>query len=219
METRVWLIRHAESNNMTSGQIGGPKGDTGLTDEGKRQLVLLRDRLADGDWNLAAVFTSPLPRAVETSAMIADVLGAEMLRHDGLGYRWPPAADGLSWDEYRRDSRLPGGGVFRPYEDGIEPWAEFVARFGRTLYDILYEYAGQFVVFVTHEEMIDATLRTFGDLPLRGSFDVRVTPTSITEWTTTDDLRRGGPPDWALPRWRLERFNDAGHLEPRRHDD
>ncbi|HEY6430315.1 MAG TPA: transposase, partial [Acidimicrobiales bacterium] len=39
---------------------------------------------------------------------------------------------------------------------------------------------------------IDATLRTLGDLPLRGPFDVRVTPTSITEWSTTDDLRLGG---------------------------
>ena len=124
-----------------------------------------------------------------------------------------------SWDEYRQDSGLPGGGVFRPYEADIEPWAEFVARVSRTLYDILFEYAGRFLVVVTHEEIIDATLRTFGDLPLRGPFDVRVTPTSITEWTTTDDLLHGGPPDWGLPRWRLERFNDAGHLEPRRLDD
>jgi broad specificity phosphatase PhoE len=159
------------------------------------------------------LFTSPLPRAVETATTIADVLRVEMHRHDALGYRWPPASDGLSWDEYRRHFGLPGGGVFRPYEADIEPWAEFVARVGRTLYDILNEYAGQFVVFFTHEEMIDATVRTFGDLPLRGPFDVRVTPTSITEWSTPDDLRRGGPPDWALPRWRLERFNDAGHLE------
>ena len=198
METRVTLIRHAESNNMVSGEIGGSKGDTGLTNEGKRQVGLLGDRLADSGWHPAAVFTSPLPRAVETDKTLADVLRVELHRHDGLGYRWPPAADGLSWDEYRQDSGLPGGGVFRPYEADIEPWAEFVARVGRTLYDILFEYAGRFLVVVTHEEIIDATLRTFGDLPLRGPFDVRVTPTSITEWTTTDDLLHGGPPDWAL---------------------
>jgi broad specificity phosphatase PhoE len=176
-------------------------------------VALLGDRLAGSGWHPAAVFTSPLPRAVETATTIADVLRVEMHRHDALGYRWPPASDGLSWDEYRRHFGLPGGGVFRPYEADIEPWAEFVVRVGRTLYDILYEYAGQFVLFVTHEEMIDGSLRTFGDLPLRGPFDVRVTPTSITEWSTSYDLRRGGPPDWALPRWRLERFNDAGHLE------
>jgi broad specificity phosphatase PhoE len=87
-----------------------------------------------------------------------------------------------------------------------------VARVGRALYDIVYKYAGHSVVLVTHEEMIDATLRTFGDLPLRSPFDVRLSPTSITEWSTADDLRSGGPPDWALPRWRLERFNDAGYL-------
>jgi 2,3-bisphosphoglycerate-dependent phosphoglycerate mutase len=212
METRVALIRHAESNNMVSGEVGGPLGDTGLTDKGKGQVALLGDRLARSGWHPVAVFTSPLPRAVETATTISDVLGVEMHRHDGLGYRWPQASEGLSWDEYRRYFGLLGGGVFRPYEAGIEPWAEFVARVGRTLYDILFEYAGQFVVLVTHEEMIDATFRTFGDLPLRGPFDVRVSPTSITEWTTRDDLRSGGPPDWALPRWRLDRFNDAGHL-------
>jgi len=95
METRVTLIRHAESNNMVSGEIGGSKGDTGLTNEGKRQVGLLGDRLADSGWHPAAVFTSPLPRAVETAKTIADVLRVELHRHDGLGYRWPPAADGL----------------------------------------------------------------------------------------------------------------------------
>jgi probable phosphoglycerate mutase len=212
METRVTLIRHGESNNMTSGTVGGPKGDTGLTNEGKRQVSLLGERLASSGCNPAAVLTSPLPRAVETAALIADVLRVEMHRHDGLGYRWPPASDGLSWEEYRRRFGLPGGGIFRPYQADIEPWAEFIARVGRTLYDIVYEYAGRFVLLVTHEEMIDATLRTFGDLPLRSPFDVRVSPTSITEWSTQDDLRSAGPPEWAFPRWRLERFNDAGHL-------
>jgi hypothetical protein len=72
---------------------------------------------------------------------------------------------------------------------------------------------GSTTVIVTHEEMVDAAFRIFGDLPLRGPFDIKVAPTSITEWTTTGDLRAGGPPDWLLPRWRLERFNDASHLE------
>jgi hypothetical protein len=61
--------------------------------------------------------------------------------------------------------------------------------------------------------MVEASLRVFGDVPLRTAFSVRVAPTSITEWTTDEDPGAGGPPGWLIAHWTLERFNEARHLE------
>jgi probable phosphoglycerate mutase len=160
------------------------------------------------------MFGSPLRRAVETAEIVGPALGDRTyIPAVALGYRWPDHSDGLTWEEHRQRFSLLGGGVFRPHEDGEESWAEFVSIVGTALYDIACEHAGHTTVVITHEEMIDASFRVFGNVALRGPFDIRVTPTSITEWTTTDDLLATGPPEWNLPRWRLERFNDAAHLE------
>jgi broad specificity phosphatase PhoE len=86
--------RRVEQHDLWDGRRA--KGDTGLTDEGKRQVSLLGERLAISGCDPAAVLTSPLPRAIETAAPIANVLRVQMHRHDGLAYRWPAASDGLS---------------------------------------------------------------------------------------------------------------------------
>lgn len=215
MPTRVVLIRHAQSENMVKGTVGGPVGDTGLTDLGRAQARALRDRLFRKPLRVEGIFSSPLRRALETVEIVRPALGdLEVVAHDGLGYHWPEHSDGLTWEEHRRRFAVSGGGIFRPYEAGEESWAAFVTRVGAILAEISCCFAGRSAVVFTHEEMIDTTFRVFGDLSLRGPFTVSVTPTSLTEWTTQDDPLGGGPPEWKLPQWRLERFNDAAHLEP-----
>src|SRR5262245_26197494 len=64
-ETRIVLIRHGEARAGVSGIIGGPKGDTGLTDLGRSQAELLRDRLArTGELQPDVLLASVLPRAI-----------------------------------------------------------------------------------------------------------------------------------------------------------
>ena len=108
---------------------------------------------------------------------------------------------------------LPGGGVYRPYQQGVEAWAQLLARVGAALYDIAIENAGGTAVLVVHSETIDASMVALGDLPIRQPFDRRLANTSITEWATDDDLVNTGPPSWSFPRWTLVRLNDAAHLE------
>jgi len=215
MLTRIILIRHAQSENMVKGIVGGPVGDTGLTDLGRAQATALRDRLLRRKLQVDGVFSSPLRRVIETVEIVLPALGGlEVVAHDDLGYQWPAHSDGMTWEEHRRRFAVPGGGIFRPYEAGEESWAAFVSRVGAAFAEISCRCAGRTAVVFTHEEMIDASFRVFGDGSLRGSFNVCVTPVSLTEWTTRDDPLGGGPPEWKLPRWRLERFNDAAHLEP-----
>ena len=63
-------MRHGEAVCNVTGVCGGPLGCTGLTERGRAQVAVLRDRLA-GTGELAGadvLYSSVLPRAVETAA-------------------------------------------------------------------------------------------------------------------------------------------------------
>jgi probable phosphoglycerate mutase len=65
MTARLILIRHGDSWHRVRGVGGGPKGDTGLTEQGRAAASRLRDRLARRpDLAGAALYNSTLPRAV-----------------------------------------------------------------------------------------------------------------------------------------------------------
>src|SRR4051812_44587030 len=107
MATRLVIVRHGEAQCAVDSLVGGPKGCTGLSDEGRRQCEALRDRLirtgelAETD----VVLTSVLPRAIETAAIIAPGLGksAEIQAKQDcdLCELHPGEADAMTWDEYR----------------------------------------------------------------------------------------------------------------------
>jgi probable phosphoglycerate mutase len=146
METRLILIRHGQSRHKLRGVVGGPRGCTGLTDLGREQAGRLRDRLArQAGLAGAALYSSTIPRAVETATIIAPALGATAPRqHPGLcSYLIDPAADGLPIDEYRRRFGAHGGGVYRPYEEGTEAWAQLLVRVGAALFEIAIANAGR----------------------------------------------------------------------------
>src|SRR4051812_31272154 len=75
--TRLVLIRHGESAAQVGGFLSGHDTCTGLSDEGRRQAGVLRDRLLAtrelGD--VDAVYTSILRRAGETTEIIGPALG------------------------------------------------------------------------------------------------------------------------------------------------
>jgi 2,3-bisphosphoglycerate-dependent phosphoglycerate mutase len=216
MSTRLILIRHADSWHKVRGVVGGPKGCTGLTEQGRAEAARLRDRLARLDGLAgAALYSSTLARAVETAAIVAPAIGAtEPRQHCGLcSYHVAEAVDGMPVEELRQRHGRPGGGVYRPYEEGVEAWAQLLARVGAALFEIAIENAGRAALLVSHSETIEASLVALGEMPIRRPFDLRIAPTSITEWETDDDLVGTGPPAWSFARWTLVRLNDAAHLE------
>jgi probable phosphoglycerate mutase len=150
-----------------------------------------------------------LPRAVETAEILAAALSRPDVVQDCSLCTWhtPAEADGRPWVDYRRQSSLAGGGMFRPFEEGNESWSELVGRAGRTLEQIAARHAGETAVVVTHAEVVKCSLIAFGGLPLAPGFDLDVAPTSITEWVTAGD-----PDAWPRPRWTLVRLNDSAHL-------
>jgi len=223
MATRLILVRHGDSQHKVDGVNGGPKGCRGLTDLGREQAARLRDRLEasgvlskpDEATQEPAIYSSTIPRAIETAAILAGE-EARVVQDCGLcTYHMADWADGMSWEQIRREHRRSDGGLFHPFEDGNEAWADLVLRVSKALTRIAAATSGGTAVIVTHAEGVAASLVAFGSLPLYREFDVLVAPTSITEWVTDDDPAAPWQPEGrpTLPvRWTLARLNDAAHI-------
>lgn len=205
--TRLVIIRHGESEAQLRQIISGHDTCTGLSDLGRSQAELLRDRLVrTGELGaVGAVFTSILPRAIETAAIIGPALGGVAAAqecdwceiHAGEG-------EGLAWDEYRSGQAVVGdpNDPFHRHMPKSETWAEFFVRAGARLRRVAHEHEGQRVVVVAHGGIIGASFMALGERPVNESVVIahETTNTSLTEWR------------WTGRHWRLARYNDSAHL-------
>ncbi|MGC4771785.1 histidine phosphatase family protein [Micromonospora sp. DT44] len=207
MRTRLIFVRHGESVHQVDGIVGGPHGCRGLTSLGYDQADRLAKRLVD-DYTVegpVAVYSSVLRRAVETAQPIAAAFGVRPLADCGLcTWHTPPYADGLPVARFRTEHAVPGGGVFRPFEDGNESWAELVVRVSRAVMEIAHRHRGGTVVLVGHSETVEGAFHALAAQPIFRAFDLEVPPASISEWVTDHDT--GG---WPPARWTLRRFGDT----------
>lgn len=210
LPTRLLLIRHADAWHKRGGIVGGPRGDRGLTPEGVRQAGRLRDRLARQGLEAQAVYSSPLPRSLETAEVVTRGLNLPPVVPDPGLISWavPGEADGMPTREFQTRYATPGG-VFHPFESVSESWASLVTRASHTLLTLARRHAGQTTLVFTHAEVVKASFVACGNLPLLSPFEVEVGSTSITEWRTPH-----GPAAWPPPflAWTLVRLNDAAHL-------
>jgi 2,3-bisphosphoglycerate-dependent phosphoglycerate mutase len=209
--TRLVLIRHGHPEAYNLKIIPGMKGDTGLSTVGKAQVVALAERL-DRTNELGeepVLVSSVLPRAIETAAAIAPVFDhPEWDQHCDLCEVHPgDDIDGMTFDEYRAKYGREGTklSVYEAWSPGSESWAEFVARTGRRLHQLIDEHAGRTIIVACHGGIIDAAFRVLGHIPLGRRMSGQPAYTSITEW-----VHLVGAPD---DDWRLERYNDHAHLE------
>jgi probable phosphoglycerate mutase len=216
--TRIVLVRHGEAVCNVSGVCGGVIGCTGLTDLGRRQVSLLRDRLAlTGELAGAdALYASILPRAVETAELLAPALVAADAVGDrskpprpvlecGLCELHPGEADGLSWAQFsERFGTLDwDADPHQPIAPGGESWTGFVNRVAGALDSLAAGHPGQLVVVACHAGVIEASL--LAKVPVAGGLDgarlqLGTRHASLTSWEV------------GAGRWRLLGYNDASHL-------
>lgn len=205
-DTRIILVRHGESHANVGRFIGGLRSCTGLTDRGRKQAEMLRDRLLSGrEFLPTALYSSTYPRAVETARIIAPALGSLPVVTDiGWGEHDPgPDCDGMSYAEFiERFGRPDWDGD--PYDvtyPGGETKAAFSERILSTLRRTVTENAGGTVVVVCHGGVVDVMLRIALHAPVNGKFELHTMNTSLTEVVHVKGSK-----------WRLVRYNDTAHL-------
>lgn len=143
---RVYFARHGESEANVLGVISNRDLPHHLTEVGRRQALALARSLADEV--VAAVYASPIPRAVETAEAVAGVLGVRVEVVDALRESDCGAIEGRgdaeAWAAHDRvladwldrgdsASRIEGGeslddvrARFAPFVDGL------IAQYGGT---------------------------------------------------------------------------------------
>lgn len=165
--TEVYLIRHADALPDADEVIDGGYDVQALSELGRRQARALAERLKDA--NLAAIYASPIGRARETAAAVAEAAGLELriepeLREVALGTIGPETASGATPDEIARILRqrlreiaaiaIDGGNW--DAIPGSEPAAELRERITAAVNGLAARHPCERIAAVSHGGAINA---------------------------------------------------------------
>jgi broad specificity phosphatase PhoE len=96
LTTHVVIIRHGQSQGNAEGRFGGHT-DTPLSPRGRRQAQATARALASEKFS--AIYSSDLPRAIETASPLAKLVGVPLETTDGLRERSVGVMEGLTFEE------------------------------------------------------------------------------------------------------------------------
>jgi probable phosphoglycerate mutase len=198
--TTFLLIRHA-AHELVAHSLTGHLRGIHLSAEGQAQAHALAGRLAY--LPIAAVYSSPLERAIETAEPLARVLHQEICREEGLievdygewaGKRFDALSDDKRWqhwNSFRSAAPLPQGGLM----------LEVQARAVATLVRLQRSHRDQVVAVVGHCDVLKAAVAHFLGVPLDLFQRIEISPASVSVLALHD---------WGA---RLLRLNDTGNLD------
>ena len=198
---RLILVRHGQTPWNAEGRFQG-QSDTGLTELGLEQARRAAAALASVE--IAAIYSSPLPRAMRTAQEISSELSLDVTPLEGLkeihlgeleGITGPVMREKYSevfhtWNENPGRVSFPGGESLRQLQ----------GRAWRAEQRIEKAHADGTVVAVSHNFAINAIVSRFLGLPLSRFHRIRVDLGSFTVLEVGERTRH------------LLHFNDRCHL-------
>lgn len=177
--TTFLLIRHGLTDAVGH-RITGRLPGVHLNDTGRSQAARLPDRLTK--WKIDAVYSSPLERARETAAPVAERLGltvqldlsfAEFDFGEWSGLLISELDQRNDWKRFcsfRSSLRAPGG----------EMLPEVAVRFVSALQNLLPQHPDQVVAVFSHADAIKAALMHYLSIPIDCIHRLDIQPASIS---------------------------------------
>jgi ribonuclease H / adenosylcobalamin/alpha-ribazole phosphatase len=199
--TRLLLLRHGETALSAERRFSG-RGDPELNERGQAQARAAAVRLSAYD--VSAVVSSPLRRAMATATAVADALGVDVNVDDGFIEtdfgRW----EGLTFPEIRDGWRAELAAWLADPDVAPPDGESFTATFARVQQareKLLAAHAGGTVVVVSHVTPIKTLLRQALDAPPQALYRLYLDTASLstTDW-------------WADGQAVVRLFNDTSHL-------
>jgi broad specificity phosphatase PhoE len=178
-DVTVLLVRHAHTTAVGL-YLAGRAAGVALSDAGRSQRTLLADAMSH--LPMAAVYSSPLERALQTAMPLAERRGLRVRIREDLtevdfgawtGKRFTELAQLPEWRAYnthRATAPVPGG----------EDASALTARVTSALESIRIAHAGACVAVVTHAEVIRAALLSYLRLSLDRFHQFEIEPASVT---------------------------------------
>ena len=167
----LYLIRHAATSNNRARppRLQGRRTDPGLSDEGYQQAERTGRWLADVP--IDAVYSSPLLRARQTAAVVAQPHGVPVAVVEDLMEVDVGDWEGRSWDEIERNDReayqrFIADASVHPYRGG-ENLSVVRARAVPAFEQLLTDNAGRIIAAVAHNVVNRTYLAHLLDVPLR----------------------------------------------------
>ncbi len=204
--TRLVFVRHGEATCNVEGRVGGPRGCRGLTSRGRAEVAALADRLErtrELD-DVVALYTSILPRAIETAALLARGLapGLVVTKDCDLCELHPGDADGMTWEELVTRYGGPDWDhdPAQPIAPGGESWLDFYERCVATFARLAATHPGERVLLVVHGGVIEQAIKVVSEFDAARRLGLRTEHASLTEVEHRDGS------------FRLLRYNDRAPL-------
>jgi probable phosphoglycerate mutase len=177
--TLVFLIRHAECHGLGE-RLSGRLPGVGLTAYGQVQAAGLGERLAR--MPLTAVVSSPLERACDTAAALAEerrlAVTVDEAFHEVDFGSWTAATfsslsgqeDWKLWNASRSRARCPGGESMAEVRDRA---AQALERWART-------FPQGTIAIVSHADVIRALLTHYLGMTLDAILRLEISPASVS---------------------------------------
>lgn len=189
--TIIYLIRHGD-NELLGKRMPGWLPDVHLNREGVAQAEAIADILTDT--NLKSIYSSPLERAVETAAPLAERLGMEIISRPGLGELDVGSWEGLTFKQLHRRKlwplvqRVPS---LVQFPEG-ETFRQAQARIAAELESLRAEHGRKDdrIACFSHSDMIRLAIAYYLGLPLDLFQRLHVSPASISVLALRDNSIR-----------------------------
>jgi broad specificity phosphatase PhoE len=200
--TRLYLVRHGATQLSAEDRFSGAVG-VDLSEEGRWQATRLGERLRHEQ--LAALYSSPLSRALDTARIVGEGCELPIETRDGLREIDHGHWEGLT----RRDVESRFGDEYAAWEEdpftfspqGGESGVAVLARALPVIRDIVTAHPGQRILVVSHKATIRLVLCSLLGIDGRGYRDrLDQAPASLNVLDFRDSVRA-----------RLMLFNDTSH--------
>lgn len=149
--TQVLLIRHGQSEGNAEGRFGGHTS-TPLSARGRKQARATAQALATE--SLTAIYSSDLPRAIETASPLAKLTGLSIESTEAFRERSVGVMEGLTFeDAAEKHPEQYGALLRRDFEHvlmGGESYRQLLDRAWRKLDEIIIENKGGKIAIFSH---------------------------------------------------------------------
>jgi broad specificity phosphatase PhoE len=151
LTTHVIIIRHGQSQGNAQGRFGGHT-DTPLSARGRKQAEATARALASE--KLDAIYSSDLPRAIETASPLARLAGAPLITTDAFRERSVGVMEGLTFEEAaERYPEQYQALLHRDFEhvlEGGESYRQTLDRAAGKLDEVIGKHRGGRIAVFTH---------------------------------------------------------------------
>jgi probable phosphoglycerate mutase len=149
--TRILLVRHGQSQGNAEGRFGGHTA-TPLSARGRRQAEAAAQALVSK--KITAIYSSDLPRAVQTAEPLARVTGLEVRRTTAFRERGVGVLEGLTFEEAAEQHPEHYAALIRrDFEHvilGGESYRQLLDRAAETLDHAIEQHRGGCVCVFSH---------------------------------------------------------------------